>query len=145
MNDDKKVLACVDQSTYAQSVTDGATGCQSFTTLTIRVLPLPTPKTDPADLVACDDVDSPNGTELFDLTANEAYLADGDPNLSFEYYDADGNVPSQFEMYDLLTDPRELKNLAHRSYPRTDAQKRQFKRLYKKLQRIKSTRLQPLT
>ena len=62
-----------------------------------------------------------------------------------EYYDADGNVPSQFEMYDLLTDPLEVKNIAHKSFPRTAAQKRQFKRLYLKLQRIKSTRLQPLT
>ena len=82
------------------SVTDGATGCQSFTTLTIRVLPLPTPKTDPADLVACDNVDSPNGTELFDLTVNEGYIADGDPNLAFEYYDAAGEqilVPTAYE------------------------------------------------
>ena len=62
-----------------------------------------------------------------------------------EYYDVDGKVPSQFEMYDLLTDPLERDNIAHRSYPRTPAQKRQFKRLYLKLQRIKSTRLQPLT
>ena len=62
-----------------------------------------------------------------------------------EYYDANGKVPSQFEMYDLLTDPLERKNLAHKSYRRTDPEKRQFKRLYKKLQRIKSTRLQPLT
>ncbi|RRJ87357.1 T9SS type B sorting domain-containing protein, partial [Flavobacterium macacae] len=73
------------------TVTDAATGCVSTTTLTIRVLPLPTPNTDPAPLVACDNVDSPNGTEIFDLTVNETYLSDGDPNLIFEYYDADGN------------------------------------------------------
>jgi gliding motility-associated-like protein len=82
------------------TVTNDTTGCVSFTTLTIRVLPLPTPNTDPADLVACDNVDSPNGTEIFDLTANEAYIADGDPNLSFEYYDAAGNQivdPTQYE------------------------------------------------
>jgi len=48
-------------------------------------------------------------------------------------------------MYDLLTDPLERDNIAHRSFPRTPAQKRQFKRLYLKLQRVKSTRLQPLT
>jgi valyl-tRNA synthetase len=82
------------------TVTNDATGCVSFTTLTIRVLPLPTPNTDPQDLVACDNVDSPNGTELFDLTVNEAYLADGDPNLSFEYYDADGSQILTPEAYE---------------------------------------------
>ena len=82
------------------TVTDDATGCVSYTTLTIRVLPLPAPKTDPADLVACDDVDSPNGTEIFDLTVNEAYIADGDTSLTFEYYDANGDQitdPTQYE------------------------------------------------
>ncbi len=62
-----------------------------------------------------------------------------------EYWDATGEVPSEYEMYDLLTDPLELRNLAHRSHRRTPEQKRQFKRLYTKLQTIKSTRLQPLT
>ncbi|MCX6412279.1 MAG: hypothetical protein NTZ81_08015, partial [Actinobacteria bacterium] len=61
-----------------------------------------------------------------------------------EYWDATGDVPSEFEMYDLKTDPLETVNLAHKSYDRTPAQDVQFLRLMKKLQTIKSTRLQPL-
>jgi arylsulfatase A-like enzyme len=62
-----------------------------------------------------------------------------------EYWDATGKVPSEFEMYDLLTDPLETVNIAHRSYKRTPEQNRQYARMLKKLQVAKSTRLQPLT
>lgn len=61
-----------------------------------------------------------------------------------EYWDATGDVPSEFEMYDLKTDPLETVNIAHASHDRTPAQDLQFLRLMKKLQTIKSTRLQPL-
>ena len=61
-----------------------------------------------------------------------------------EYWDATGDVPSEFEMYDLKTDPLETVNIAHASYDRTPAQDVQFLRLMRKLQTIKSTRLQPL-
>ena len=63
-----------------------AAGCTSKTTLTIRVEPLPTPKTDPTALISCDDDQTFIGTELFDVTVNESYIQDGYPNLSFEYY-----------------------------------------------------------
>ena len=60
--------------------------CRSFTTLTIRVLPLPVPVTaDIPVLEACDD-NAPVGTEAFDLTQNEDYIRDNDPQLGFEYY-----------------------------------------------------------
>ena len=62
-----------------------------------------------------------------------------------EYWDATGKVPSEFEMYDLLTDPLETVNIAHRTYKRTPEQDIQFARMLKKLQVAKSTRLQPLT
>jgi arylsulfatase A-like enzyme len=61
-----------------------------------------------------------------------------------EYYDASGVVPSEYEMYDLLNDPLETVNIAHRSYKRTPEQNRQYARMLKKLQTAKSTRLQPL-
>jgi gliding motility-associated-like protein len=60
--------------------------CRSFTTLTIRVLPLPVPvSADIPVLEACDE-NAPTGTETFDLTQNEAYIRDNDPQLGFEYY-----------------------------------------------------------
>jgi len=60
--------------------------CRSFTTLTIRVLPLPVPVTEDIPVLeACDD-NLPVGTEAFDLTQNEDYIRDNDPQLGFEYY-----------------------------------------------------------
>src|SRR5690606_21062689 len=59
-------------------------GCRSYSTMDIRVLPLPTPNT-PAALVACDTA-LPQGTEEFDLTQVETQVAGGDPNLSFAYF-----------------------------------------------------------
>ena len=64
-----------------------ADGCVSYTTMDIRVLPLPTPLTDLSglDIEGCEDtLGSAEG--VFDLTANEEYIADEDPNLLFEYY-----------------------------------------------------------
>jgi hypothetical protein len=48
-------------------------------------------------------------------------------------------------MYDLLNDPLETVNIAHRTYKRTPEQNRQYARMLKKLQVAKSTRLQPLS
>ena len=62
-----------------------------------------------------------------------------------EYWDATGDVPSQYEMYDLKTDPLESVNIAHPTFKRTPSQQAQYVRLRKKLETVKSTRLQPLT
>ena len=59
--------------------------------------------------------------------------------------DAARKVPSEFEMYDLLNDPLETINIAHKSYKRTPEQNAQYARMLKKLQVAKSTRLQPLS
>jgi gliding motility-associated-like protein len=67
-------------------VVTSADGCISITTLTIRVEPLPTPRTDPPALVSCDDDQTFIGTEVFDLTTNITYIQDGYPNLTFAYY-----------------------------------------------------------
>jgi arylsulfatase A-like enzyme len=61
-----------------------------------------------------------------------------------EYYDANGRVPSQWEMYDLRNDPLERSNLAHKGYKRTPAQEKQYRRLQRKLARVKAQRLRPL-
>ena len=52
-------------------VTNSDTGCFSFTTLTIRVLPNPTPNDQLDDLELCDDTNSGDLMEVFDLTQNE--------------------------------------------------------------------------
>jgi arylsulfatase A-like enzyme len=60
-----------------------------------------------------------------------------------EYYDVKGRVPSQWEMYDLKSDPLERTNLAHEGYKRTRAQDKQYRRLQRKLARVKKHRLHP--
>jgi gliding motility-associated-like protein len=62
-------------------------GCQSITTLDIRVLPIPTPNTDPAPLSPLCDYNNPGDmVELFDLTVNAGYITNGDPSLTLHYY-----------------------------------------------------------
>ncbi len=60
------------------------------------------------------------------------------------YYDVERKAPRQWEMYDLLEDPNEKTNLADRAYKRSPSQEKQFKRLKRKLTRVRETRLQPL-
>ena len=83
--------------------TNTTTGCKSYRTLTVEVLPIPEPNTDLSApqylLEACDDnyTTTPNdGYEVFDLTTNAAYIMNNDPNLTLHYFasyaDANGNV-----------------------------------------------------
>ncbi|RKS02724.1 T9SS type B sorting domain-containing protein [Flavobacterium sp. 102] len=77
-------------------VVTSAAGCSSVTTLDIRVLPIPTPNTNPPSLGAkCDDNNPGDMMEVFDLTVNAAYILNGDPNLTLHYYhsQADALVP----------------------------------------------------
>jgi arylsulfatase A-like enzyme len=60
------------------------------------------------------------------------------------YYDIEGEAEPQYEMYDRKNDPLETDNLAYDPAAMTAAQKQQFKRLKKKLQRIENNALQPL-
>ncbi len=61
--------------------------CTSITTLDIRVFPIPTPNTNPPPLAAqCDNNNSGDMLEVFDLTVNEAYIINGDPTLTFHYF-----------------------------------------------------------
>jgi valyl-tRNA synthetase len=64
-------------------------GCKSYTSLTIIVIPIPKPRTLVLPIMIlekCDVINSPNNTELFDLTTNEVYIRNADPALMFEYY-----------------------------------------------------------
>jgi hypothetical protein len=64
-----------------RSLSASADGCKSITTLTIRVEPLPTPRTNPPALVSCDDDQTIIGTEQFDLTTNITYIQNNYPNV----------------------------------------------------------------
>jgi gliding motility-associated-like protein len=77
-------------------VTNIVTGCKSITTLDIRVLPIPTPNTDPPSLGAkCDDNNPGDLKEIFDLTVNAAYILNNDPNLTLEYYHSRADAINQ--------------------------------------------------
>ncbi|WNM18388.1 T9SS type B sorting domain-containing protein [Flavobacterium capsici] len=71
-------------------------GCKSYTTLNIRVLPIPTPRTNPATLAAVCENATGSGQATVDLTATAAYIANGDPNVALHYFytqsDLENNV-----------------------------------------------------
>lgn len=73
------------QTLYVR-VTDSDTGCTDFTTLLIRVLPNPTPSMDPSDIVLCDDVNTGDAVEVFDLTFNETYIINGESGVTPTYH-----------------------------------------------------------
>jgi gliding motility-associated-like protein len=68
--------------------TNTLTGCKSYRTLTVVVLPVPTPRTNLTQkpLVSCDITNPNDGYEIFDLTTNAAYIMNGDTNVTLHYY-----------------------------------------------------------
>jgi gliding motility-associated-like protein len=81
------------QTLYVR-VTDTDTGCTDFTTLTIRVLPNPTPSLDPSEMELCDDINTGDGQEVFDLTANEVYILNGELGVSATYHETPEDAES---------------------------------------------------
>jgi gliding motility-associated-like protein len=76
-----------------------AAGCTTDITMTLRVLPIPTPNTMPTTLEACDDDtdgDATNGILIFDLTQAEAEIVNNEANVMVSYHttqaDADGDT-----------------------------------------------------
>ena len=62
-------------------------GCKSYTTLNIRVLPVPVPRFDPPALAPkCDDNNPGDMVEVFDLTVNATYIMNNNPNVTLHYY-----------------------------------------------------------
>ena len=84
-------------------------GCVAYTTLTIRVLPNPTPNTDPLDLELCDYDNPGDQVEVFDITVNEAYIVDGEPGVSVAYYESLDNAITET---DSIVDPTNYTNTA---------------------------------
>ena len=78
--------AAANPQTLHVRVTDLDTGCYDLTTLTIRVLPNPTPNMNPDNLIACDDTNSGDGIEVFDLTTYETLIVNGEGNVSPTYH-----------------------------------------------------------
>ncbi|MDG1314154.1 MAG: T9SS type B sorting domain-containing protein, partial [Flavobacteriaceae bacterium] len=81
------VPAAPNPQTLHVRVTDLDTGCYDLTTLTIRVLPNPTPSPDPVDLELCDEISSGDGLEVFDLTVDEVFVLNGELGVSASYYE----------------------------------------------------------
>jgi large repetitive protein len=70
-------------------------GCVSYTTLTVKVLPLPTPNTAPDALELCDDNATGDGVESFDLTQAEEDIADNDFTVTFTYYPTEADATAE--------------------------------------------------
>ena len=70
-------------------VTDTDTGCVAYTTLTLRVLPnpTPTPSAQLPELVLCDEINTGDGLEVFDLTENEVLLLNGEAGVTPSYHE----------------------------------------------------------
>ncbi|RYY56184.1 MAG: T9SS type B sorting domain-containing protein, partial [Chitinophagaceae bacterium] len=62
-------------------------GCRSYTTLTVKVMPLPTPNLNPTPLELCDDNNSPDGIEEFDLTAADAQIRNNNNTWVLTYHE----------------------------------------------------------
>ncbi|MEO6348484.1 MAG: T9SS type B sorting domain-containing protein [Aquaticitalea sp.] len=95
------------QTLYVR-VTDNITGCEAFTTLAIRVLSNPTPRTDPGDIILCDDINTGDGKEVFDLTANESYILNGSTGVTPSYYTT---FEDSVDAMNVILDPANYTNL----------------------------------
>jgi valyl-tRNA synthetase len=62
-------------------------GCRSYTTMDIRVLPVPTPNTTNIPILTpqCEDAIG-SGQQFFDLTVNQTYILNNDPNVTPHYF-----------------------------------------------------------
>ena len=83
------------QTLYAV-VTDTNTGCTDMVTLTIRVLPNPTPTASAflPTIERCDDVNTGDGVEEFDLTENEMLIQNGEVGVTITYHETQNEANS---------------------------------------------------
>ncbi|WP_452222412.1 T9SS type A sorting domain-containing protein [Lacinutrix salivirga] len=88
-------------------VEDATTNCFVTSTLTISVLPLPTPSQNIPVLEVCDDDN--DGFSTFDLTINELYIANGEP-YSFSYFESLAEAEGNFNQ---ISNPTNYFNTAN--------------------------------
>ncbi|WP_229724577.1 T9SS type B sorting domain-containing protein [Winogradskyella forsetii] len=102
-------LAANPQTLYVV-VTDTDTGCVDFTTLTIRVLPNPTPTA--SDLLPnierCDEENTGDGEEEFDLTENEDLIRNGENGVTITYHETEDAANAGT---DAIPDPTQYTNI----------------------------------
>ena len=67
-------------------VTNPVTSCYDLTTLTLEVLPIPTPNT-PDDIDECEDSTTGSGQQVFDLTTNEVFILNGEVGVTPTYHE----------------------------------------------------------
>lgn len=97
-------------------VTDTDTGCVDFTTMTIRVLPNPTPteSDDIPDLELCDDINTGDGVEEFNLlglngtNAQEDLILNGEQGVAATYYETQEDADAGT---DAIADPTQYTNI----------------------------------
>ncbi len=94
------------QTLYVR-VEQPSTGCVSYTTLTLRVLPNPTPGLFPQDLELCDDFTPGDGQEIFDLTQNATYILNGESGVLLSYYESQQDAE---QMINAIVDPTQYAN-----------------------------------
>jgi len=70
-------------------------GCVSYTTLTVKVLPLPVPDTTPDALELCDNTNTGDNVEPFDLTQAEDDIANNDNAVTFSYYPTQADATAE--------------------------------------------------
>jgi gliding motility-associated-like protein len=99
--------AAANPQTLFVGVVNPSTGCISYSTLTIRVLPNPTPGLTPQDLELCDDTNSGDLQEVFDLTQNETYILNGESGVVLSYYQTQADADA---MTNSIADPTQYTN-----------------------------------
>jgi gliding motility-associated-like protein len=93
-------------------------GCRSYTTLTLKVLPLPTPDTTPDALVKCDETGAHDGREHFDLTEAEADIRNNDNSTTVSYHTTEEDAEQDINA---IADPADFESGTATVYVRVEA------------------------
>jgi hypothetical protein len=83
-NPNSFVNTVADIQTIFLVITNVNTGCISYKTLTLQVLPIPAPNSNPSSISVCDI--NNDGFEIVDLTQNSNYILNGDTSLGLSYF-----------------------------------------------------------
>ncbi|EDP72014.1 hypothetical protein FBALC1_12972 [Flavobacteriales bacterium ALC-1] len=89
---------------------NNTTGCYSTVTLTLRVDPIPTPTASDQlpDLELCDQVNTGDGVEVFDLTEREVLILNGESGVTATYHETLADADSGSNP---IADPTQYTNI----------------------------------